>query len=155
MVTSNNRLRLWVGMSHSSSNTSSRRPVVAFPFPLVVTARDWSKTWLLASTFSDIEKLAWSCPHPKGTHQQIAGALAPEGHFLSRDTAQYPPLLAAKVCWADSSIAYNQWHHDCTFPFGPIFASQIPCGSTFPQAGWGRFCLQSRLECTAFLWRLF
>ena len=58
--------------------------------------RDWSKTWLLASTFSDLEKLAWSCPHPKGTHQQIAGALAPEGHFLSRDTAQYPPLLAAK-----------------------------------------------------------
>ena len=58
--------------------------------------RDWSKTWLLASTFSEIEKLAWSCPHPQGTHQQIAGALAPEGHFLSRDTAQYPPLLAAK-----------------------------------------------------------
>ena len=51
---------------------------------------------MLASTFSDIEKLAWSCPHPKGTHQQIAGALSPEGHFLSRDTAQYPPLLAAK-----------------------------------------------------------
>ena len=59
--------------------------------------RDWSKTWMLASTFSDIEKLAWSCPHPKGTHQQIAGALSPEGHFLSRDTAQYPPLLAEKL----------------------------------------------------------
>ena len=58
--------------------------------------RDWHKTWMLASTFSDIEQLAWACPHPKGTHQQIAGALSPEGHFLSRDTAQYPPLMAEK-----------------------------------------------------------
>ena len=58
--------------------------------------RDWCKTWMLASTFSDIERLAFLCPHPKGTHQQIAGALSPEGHFLSRDTAQYPPSLAKR-----------------------------------------------------------
>ena len=58
--------------------------------------RDWNKTWMLASTFSDLEQLAWACPHLKGTHQQIAGALSPEGHFLSRDTAQYPPLMAER-----------------------------------------------------------
>ena len=59
--------------------------------------RDWSKTWMLASTFSDIEKLAWSCPHPKGTHQQIAGALSPEGHFLSCEVCR-----SIHFCWLRS-----------------------------------------------------
>ena len=56
--------------------------------------RDWSKTWMLASTFSGLEQLACSCPHPAGTHQQIAGAVTSTGQFMSRQTAKYPEQLA-------------------------------------------------------------
>ena len=46
--------------------------------------RDWSKTWMLASTFSGLEQLACSCPHPAGTRQPIAGAISSTGQFVSR-----------------------------------------------------------------------
>ena len=56
--------------------------------------RDWHKHWLLASTFADIARLACECSHPPGSHQSIAGAVSDTGHYLSRDTAEYPAELA-------------------------------------------------------------
>ena len=56
--------------------------------------RDWHKHWLLASTFADIARLACECSHPPGSHQTIAGAVSDTGHYLSRDTAEYPAELA-------------------------------------------------------------
>ena len=58
--------------------------------------KDWHKTWMLASTFLALEQMACECTHPKGAHQQLAGALSAEGHFLSRDAAQYPVSMADK-----------------------------------------------------------
>lgn len=56
--------------------------------------KDWHKQWLLASTFPDIARLACECSHPQGSHQSIAGAVSETGHYLSRDTAEYPAELA-------------------------------------------------------------
>lgn len=56
--------------------------------------RDWHKFWLFASTFLALSKMACSCPHPKGSHQQIAGVRTDTGHYLSRATAEYPSALA-------------------------------------------------------------
>eukprot|EP00435_Cladocopium_sp_Y103_P059010 s698_g21.t1 len=56
--------------------------------------RDWHKSWMLASTFRALGALACQCSHPYGSHQQIAGALSSSGHYLSRDTAEYPEQLA-------------------------------------------------------------
>lgn len=56
--------------------------------------KDWHKHWLLASTFPDIARLACECSHPQGSHQSIAGAVSETGHYLSRDTAEYPAELA-------------------------------------------------------------
>ena len=58
--------------------------------------KDWHKTWMLASTFLALEQMACECPHPKGSHQQIAGTRSTDGHFFSRDTAQYPVSMADK-----------------------------------------------------------
>ena len=56
--------------------------------------KDWHKYWLFASTFHALSKMACSCVHPANSHQQIAGVRTQTGHYLSRDTAQYPPALA-------------------------------------------------------------
>ena len=56
--------------------------------------RDWHKYWMFASTFSALAKMACKCPHPSGSHQQIAGVRTATGHYLSRSTAEYPDQLA-------------------------------------------------------------
>ena len=56
--------------------------------------RDWHKHWLFATTFPDLVRMACTCPHPPGAHQQIAGARTASGQYLSRATAEYPPDLA-------------------------------------------------------------
>jgi hypothetical protein len=56
--------------------------------------RDWLKAWMFVSNRPDIFAMARSCPHPPGSHQQIAGVRLPDGTFMSRITAEYPPELA-------------------------------------------------------------
>ena len=56
--------------------------------------RDWHKFWLFASTFYALSRMACSCIHPANSHQPIAGVRTPTGHYLSRETAEYPPALA-------------------------------------------------------------
>lgn len=51
---------------------------------------------MFASTFLALSRLACSCNHPPGTHQQIAGVRTASGHYLSRDTAEDPPDLASQ-----------------------------------------------------------
>ena len=45
--------------------------------------KDWHKTWMLASTFLALEQMACECPHPKGSHQQIAGTRSTDGLFFA------------------------------------------------------------------------
>ena len=56
--------------------------------------RDWLKAWMFVSNRPGIFAVARSCPHLPGSHQQIAGVRLPDGTFMSRITAEYPPELA-------------------------------------------------------------
>ena len=56
--------------------------------------KDWRKHWMFSSSFPPLRKLGGTCPHPPGSHQQIAGRTNQAGDFLSRDTACYPDPLA-------------------------------------------------------------
>ena len=60
--------------------------------------KDWHKYWMFAtaSSFIPLEKLACACLHPPGSHQQIAGVKTSTGHYLSRETAEYPSSLASQ-----------------------------------------------------------
>ena len=57
--------------------------------------KDWHKHWMFASSFPDLRQLGGTCPHPAGSHQQIAGRTNQAGDFLSRDTACYPDEVAS------------------------------------------------------------
>ena len=65
--------------------------------------KDWYKSWMFASTFSDLQAIAYQCQHPSGSHQSIVGIRTQSGHFLSRDTAEYPD---AYIC-RDSHGKYH------------------------------------------------
>ena len=58
--------------------------------------KDWHKYWMFASSFIPLEELACECPHPPGSHQQIAGVKTPTGQYLSRETVEYPSSLASQ-----------------------------------------------------------
>ena len=58
--------------------------------------KDWYKTWMFASSFSDLCALGALCQHPPDSHQPIRGIDPVSGEFVSRQTACYPELLAAK-----------------------------------------------------------
>ena len=58
--------------------------------------RDWYKSWLFACTSRCIAPLPCKCDHPPNSHQQIACKKAPEGAYMSRLTAEYPPDLCDK-----------------------------------------------------------
>ena len=57
--------------------------------------RDWAKSWMFCTTCEEVSSLACLCPHGSQSHQQIAGVRTDSGAYLSRYTAEYPPLLAA------------------------------------------------------------
>ena len=56
--------------------------------------RDWAKSWMFCTTCEEVSSLACICPHGPQSHQQIAGVRTESGAYLSRYTAEYPPLLA-------------------------------------------------------------
>ena len=53
--------------------------------------RDWAKTWLMASSYRGLSSIASQCTHPRGSHQAQRGWA--DGHWRSRQTAEYPPEL--------------------------------------------------------------
>lgn len=57
--------------------------------------RDWAKSWMFCTTSDLVSSLACTCPHGPSAHQQIAGVRTESGAYLSRYTAEYPPLLAS------------------------------------------------------------
>ena len=56
--------------------------------------RDWAKSWMFSTTCEEVSSLACICHHGPHSHQQIAGVRTESGAYLSRYTAEYPPLLA-------------------------------------------------------------
>ncbi len=56
--------------------------------------RDWAKSWMFCTTCEEVSSLACLCPPGCYSHQQIAGVRTDSGTYLSRYTAEYPPLLA-------------------------------------------------------------
>ena len=57
---------------------------------------NWLKSWMFASTYSELEVMACVCTHPPSQHVQIAGQLDASGQYLSRLTATYPVPLCSK-----------------------------------------------------------
>ena len=60
---------------------------------------------MFVSNRPDIFAVARSCPHPPGSHQQIAGVRLPDRTFMSRITAEYPPELARVLATIVSQYA--------------------------------------------------
>ena len=63
---------------------------------------DWDKSWLFVCNHACIHDVAAICPHPKHSHQQVAGVKLADGSFFSRLTAAYPDALAdaLSTCFA-------------------------------------------------------
>ena len=78
--------------------------------------KDWHKSWMFASSFSELSVLGAVCQHPPNSHLQIRGIDAATGQFVSRQTACYPEALAqtfAKI--VDPILSHNKcdcsWKH--------------------------------------------
>ena len=107
--------------------------------------KDWHKYWMFASSFIPLEKLACTCPHPPGSHQQIAGVKTSTGQYLSTETAEYPSNLASQFAQiilpllSQQSLDLNLQTFQQYLPIksiqSPPFARQD--GAGFPsQADW-------------------
>ena len=78
--------------------------------------KDWHKSWMFASSFSELSVLGAVCQHPPNSHLQIRGIDDATGQFVSRQTACYPEALAqtfAKI--VDPILSHNKcdcsWKH--------------------------------------------
>ena len=58
---------------------------------------DIYKNWLFASSYTEFVSLAKTCSHAANSHRSIAGARSPDGAFLSKQSAEYPPMLASSI----------------------------------------------------------
>ena len=71
------------------------------PFVSIASAcqfgEDWAKSRLFVCNHPCIHDVAAACPHPKRTHQQVAGTRLPDGSFFSRLKAAYPTALASRL----------------------------------------------------------
>ena len=92
--------------------------------------KDWLKTWMLAATYSAVSQLACACTHPRGSHQQIAGAISSSGQFLSRDTAEYPAQLAAEFGGINYIYIYTPFGLKNSQTFIPLISKLGTGGSS-------------------------
>lgn len=58
--------------------------------------KNWHKNWMFSSSLPTLTQLGCTCPHPPGSHEQVAGRTNQAGDFFSRDTACYPDMLASR-----------------------------------------------------------
>ena len=58
---------------------------------------DIYKSWLFASSYTELTTIAKTCSHAANAHQSIAGTRTSDGSFLSKQSAEYPPLLAEAI----------------------------------------------------------
>ena len=58
---------------------------------------DIYKTWLFASSYTQLTGIAKQCSHAPNVHQSIAGVRTTDGSFLSKQSAEYPPNLSAAI----------------------------------------------------------
>ena len=56
---------------------------------------DWRKAWMMASSLEALASLSGVCEHGPQAHQPLNGIRDSSGAFISRNTAEYPPSLAA------------------------------------------------------------
>ena len=55
---------------------------------------DVHKAWLFKSTLEALASMGGVCNHPQGFHKSIVGTRDEHGNFQSKQTAQYPKVLA-------------------------------------------------------------
>ena len=61
--------------------------------PACLYGADWKKSWMMASSLEALTSLSGVCDHGSQAHQSITGVRDTSGAFVSRITAEYPPLL--------------------------------------------------------------
>ena len=64
--------------------------------PACLYGADWQKSWMMASSSEALTSLGGTCDHGSQAHQSITGTRDASGAFISRTTAEYPQLLAAR-----------------------------------------------------------
>ena len=70
--------------------------------------KDWYKTWMFASSFSELCSLGALCQHPPDSHLPIRGIDPASGEFVSRQTACYPEALADRFAkLVDPLLSHN------------------------------------------------
>ena len=102
--------------------------------------RDWAKSWMFCTTCEEVSSLACICHHGPHSHQQIAGVRTESGAYLSRYTAEYPPLLALAFARCilglidhngrDFSLDEIETHIPCKDLHAPPFVRQDGGGLT-------------------------
>ena len=78
---------------------------------------------MFCTTCELVSSLACICPHGSQAHQQIAGVRTDSGAYLSRYTAEYPPLLA--TAFAKCIIGLID-HQGRDFSLDDV-EQQVPC----------------------------
>ena len=115
--------------------------------------KDWAKAWLFAGTNPLWETLAKPCDHPPHSHQNIAGVRTEHGTFLSRETAEYPPLLCSEfaetfchLCSAnDMQIPWSSM--ESVLPLKPLNSPPFAECSTLVDNVLSRQYVQEVLQC--------
>ena len=93
--------------------------------------KDWYKTWMFASSFSELSALGAVCQHPPDSHLPIRGLDPISGEFVSRQTACYPEALAnmfAKLVAPLLSHNNHDWswgHRHSLLPIKGRYAAPI------------------------------
>ena len=89
-----------------------------------------AKSWLFASSFSNLSGLAAKCSHPQ-RHDSVAGKLDAQGNFLSQRTAEYPAALADRYAGIIAPLFGNAASHTARTPCSLTFA--LACTEVKPR----------------------
>jgi hypothetical protein len=96
---------------------------------------------MFVSTGPDIHSVARSCLHEPGGH--VVGVRLPDGSFLSRTTAEYPPQLARAlatiirpfVTSGAEVLQVAEWRYFTSPADWPSFAARIEDRGGLPSSG--------------------
>ena len=79
---------------------------------------------MFCTTCEEVSSLACICPHGPQSHQQIAGVRTESGAYLSRYTAEYPPLLATAFAKSIIGLIAPKGQD---FSLADVEQRQLPC----------------------------
>ena len=132
-------------MNRWFNSISNRNLAVVLPSLLAAMARIGIRHGCWLQHFCHWNRWPVNALTRKGSHQQLAGTLSADGHFLSRDTAQYPIPMADKFAalilplLTTTGISTNLSQVSQYFPMKSLEDPPFPRqdgGGTASQADW-------------------